>query len=205
MTDLTSGYGDRPATGGFSQCGVSRGPRVGQRVLHVHAVRVRLADHLPGSDVRVVEIGPLLQRKHAECRAQEFPTRYTFCSSNRGRRKLVTSIVSATMLSGVLLLSGSTRNGSTNTAVLCTALAIAPQGVSGCLHGGLADLPGVVPGDDIALAQTARRGTARGETRVLGYVAPGFSRLPVPAFQSAANRSLPTASWLTPPSAIRLR
>ncbi|ONH31377.1 NADPH-dependent FMN reductase [Pseudofrankia asymbiotica] len=47
----------------------------------------------------------------------------------------------------VLLISGSTRDGSTNTAALRTALAAAPDGVTADLYDGLARLPAFVPGD----------------------------------------------------------
>ena len=48
----------------------------------------------------------------------------------------------------ILLISGSTRRGSTNTAVLRTARATAPDGVTADLYDGLARLPAFVPGDD---------------------------------------------------------
>ncbi|WP_076830838.1 MULTISPECIES: NADPH-dependent FMN reductase [unclassified Frankia] len=47
----------------------------------------------------------------------------------------------------ILLVSGSTRGGSTNTAALRTAQAVAPDGVIADLYGGLAQLPAFVPGD----------------------------------------------------------
>jgi NAD(P)H-dependent FMN reductase len=49
----------------------------------------------------------------------------------------------------ILLISGSTRSGSTNTAVLRTASAVAPAGVmTTTLFEGLADLPHFNPDDD---------------------------------------------------------
>lgn len=48
----------------------------------------------------------------------------------------------------ILLVSGSTRTGSTNTAVLRTAPEVAPDGVSTVLYGGLADLPAFNPDHD---------------------------------------------------------
>jgi NAD(P)H-dependent FMN reductase len=45
----------------------------------------------------------------------------------------------------VLLISGSLRNGSTNTAVLRTAAADAPPGVRTTLYGGMGDLPHFSP------------------------------------------------------------
>jgi len=48
----------------------------------------------------------------------------------------------------VLLVSGSIRGGSTNTAVLRTAQAVAPDGVNTVLYEGLADLPAFNPDDD---------------------------------------------------------
>ena len=48
----------------------------------------------------------------------------------------------------VLLVSGSTRAGSTNTAVLRTVAALAPAGVTATLYGALADLPAFNPDDD---------------------------------------------------------
>ena len=48
----------------------------------------------------------------------------------------------------VLLVSGSTRGGSTNTAVLRTAPAVAPDEVTTTLYARLADLPAFNPDDD---------------------------------------------------------
>jgi chromate reductase, NAD(P)H dehydrogenase (quinone) len=48
----------------------------------------------------------------------------------------------------VLLVSGSVRDGSTNTAVLRTAAAIAPADVDAVLYGGILGLPHFNPDDD---------------------------------------------------------
>lgn len=48
----------------------------------------------------------------------------------------------------ILLISGSTRHASGNTAALRTALAMAPGGVSAELYGGLVSLPAFNPDDD---------------------------------------------------------
>jgi NAD(P)H-dependent FMN reductase len=48
----------------------------------------------------------------------------------------------------ILLVSGSTRSGSTNTAVLRTAPSVAPDDVTTDLYAGLADLPAFNPDDD---------------------------------------------------------
>ncbi len=48
----------------------------------------------------------------------------------------------------ILLVSGSTRGGSINTAVLRTARAVAPPGVTGVLYEGLTDLPAFNPDED---------------------------------------------------------
>jgi chromate reductase, NAD(P)H dehydrogenase (quinone) len=48
----------------------------------------------------------------------------------------------------VLLVSGSVRDGSTNTAVLRTVAAIAPPGVEAVLYGGILTLPHFNPDDD---------------------------------------------------------
>lgn len=48
----------------------------------------------------------------------------------------------------ILLVSGSTRSGSANTAALRTATAVAPEGVSAELYEGMADLPHFNPDDD---------------------------------------------------------
>jgi len=48
----------------------------------------------------------------------------------------------------ILLISGSTREGSTNTAALCTARAVAPAPVAARLYEGLAGLPAFNPDDD---------------------------------------------------------
>jgi chromate reductase, NAD(P)H dehydrogenase (quinone) len=48
----------------------------------------------------------------------------------------------------VFLVSGSTRAGSTNTAALLTAAAVAPEGVTTDSYPGLAELPAFNPDDD---------------------------------------------------------
>lgn len=48
----------------------------------------------------------------------------------------------------ILLVSGSTRSGSTNTAALRTAEAVAPEGVTAVVYEGLTDLPPFNPDDD---------------------------------------------------------
>jgi len=48
----------------------------------------------------------------------------------------------------VLLISGSLRPGSTNTALLRTALVVAPAGISAVLYDGLGALPHFSPDDD---------------------------------------------------------
>lgn len=48
-------------------------------------------------------------------------------------------------MTALLLISGSTRTGSTNTAALRTAAAVAPPGVRTVLWEGLADLPAFTP------------------------------------------------------------
>ena len=48
----------------------------------------------------------------------------------------------------VLLISGSTRSGSTNTAVLRTAREVSPEGVTTALYPGMAGLPAFNPDDD---------------------------------------------------------
>jgi NAD(P)H-dependent FMN reductase len=48
----------------------------------------------------------------------------------------------------ILLISGSTRQGSGNTAALRTVQAIAPDGVTADLYEGLADLPAFSPDED---------------------------------------------------------
>lgn len=48
----------------------------------------------------------------------------------------------------ILLISGSTRHGSTNTATLRAAQDVAPAGVTATLYGGLATLPVFNPDDD---------------------------------------------------------
>ncbi len=49
----------------------------------------------------------------------------------------------------VLLISGSLRAGSTNTAVLQTAAAVAPDDVTAVLYNGVASLPHFNPDDDV--------------------------------------------------------
>jgi chromate reductase, NAD(P)H dehydrogenase (quinone) len=48
----------------------------------------------------------------------------------------------------ILLISGSSRDGSTNAAVLRTAAALAPGGVQAMLYGGIGELPLFNPDDD---------------------------------------------------------
>jgi NAD(P)H-dependent FMN reductase len=49
----------------------------------------------------------------------------------------------------ILLVSGSTRGGSTNTALLRTAAAAPPAGVEAALYEGMTDLPHFNPDDDV--------------------------------------------------------
>jgi NAD(P)H-dependent FMN reductase len=49
---------------------------------------------------------------------------------------------------GLLLVSGSTRGASTNTAALRTACEVAPAGVAATLYDGLAELPAFNPDDE---------------------------------------------------------
>ena len=49
----------------------------------------------------------------------------------------------------ILLVSGSTRSGPTNTALLRTALAAPPAGVAATLYEGMTDLPHFNPDDDV--------------------------------------------------------
>ena len=59
----------------------------------------------------------------------------------------------------ILLISGSTRGGSTNTALLRTAQAAAPAGIEAVLYGGMTDLPHFNPDDDAdPLPADAQRG-----------------------------------------------
>jgi chromate reductase len=70
----------------------------------------------------------------------------------------------------VLLISGSTRNGSANTAALVTAAALAPERVTPVLYGGLADLPAFNPdhdGDQLPPAVAALRGEIAAAAAVL--------------------------------------
>ena len=48
----------------------------------------------------------------------------------------------------ILLISGSTRHGSSNTATLRTVQAIAPDGITAEIYGGLAALPAFSPDED---------------------------------------------------------
>ena len=70
----------------------------------------------------------------------------------------------------VLLISGSTRNGSANTAALVTAAALAPQRVTPVLYDGLTDLPAFNPdhdGDLLPAAVAALRGEIAAAAAVL--------------------------------------
>ncbi len=48
----------------------------------------------------------------------------------------------------ILLVSGSLREGSTNSALVRTAAAVAPEGIESSIYAGLADLPHFNPDDD---------------------------------------------------------
>ena len=70
----------------------------------------------------------------------------------------------------VLLISGSTRNGSANTAALVTVAALAPQRVTPVLYDGLTDLPAFNPdhdGDLLPAAVAALRGEIAAAAAVL--------------------------------------
>ncbi len=55
----------------------------------------------------------------------------------------------------ILLISGSLRGGSTNTAMLRTARAVAPAGISASLYEGMDGLPHFNPDDDLEGGQLA--------------------------------------------------
>jgi chromate reductase, NAD(P)H dehydrogenase (quinone) len=61
----------------------------------------------------------------------------------------------------VLLISGSTRHGSANTAALMTVAALAPPRVTPVVYGGLADLPAFNPDHDGDLLPPAAAGLRR--------------------------------------------
>jgi NAD(P)H-dependent FMN reductase len=65
------------------------------------------------------------------------------------------------MLARVLLVSGSTRTGSGNTAALATMAATAPDGVTAVLYEGLAALPAFNPDHDGDLLPEAAAGLRR--------------------------------------------
>jgi NAD(P)H-dependent FMN reductase len=58
-------------------------------------------------------------------------------------------------MTGILLISGSLRAGSTNSAVLRTAQAVAPAGIATSLYEGMAELPHFNPDDDVEGAPVA--------------------------------------------------
>jgi chromate reductase len=60
----------------------------------------------------------------------------------------VWGLLSPTVMTVVLLISGSLRDGSTNTAVLRTAADVSGDGVETRLYGGMAGLPHFNPDDD---------------------------------------------------------
>ena len=66
------------------------------------------------------------------------------------------------MTYNVLLITGSLRAGSVNSAVLKTALEVAPDGVDAQFYEGMATLPHFNPDDDVDLLNAAV-GTLRGE------------------------------------------
>ena len=61
----------------------------------------------------------------------------------------------------LVLVSGSTRGASTNTAALRTARLVAPPGVTAVLYEGLADLPAFIPEDEPASTHPAVRDLRR--------------------------------------------
>jgi NAD(P)H-dependent FMN reductase len=61
----------------------------------------------------------------------------------------------------VVLISGSTRDGSTNSAALRSVAALAPEGVTAVLYGGLAALPAFDPDHDGDLLPAAAAGLRR--------------------------------------------
>ena len=70
----------------------------------------------------------------------------------------------------ILLVSGSTRGGSANTAALRTMQAVAPRPVTAELYGGLSELPAFNPDDDReplpAAAAQLRQAIARADAVV---------------------------------------
>lgn len=77
----------------------------------------------------------------------------------------------------LLLISGSLRAGSTNTALLHTAQVVAPAGVEATLYTGLANLPHFNPDDDCAPLPpaVAHLRVAVGETDALLFCTPEYA------------------------------
>ena len=77
----------------------------------------------------------------------------------------------------ILLVSGSTSTGSTNTAALATAAAIAPSQVTSVLYDGLAELPAFNPdldGDRLPAAAARLRGEI-GESDAVLFCSPEYA------------------------------
>ncbi|HEY1619893.1 MAG TPA: NAD(P)H-dependent oxidoreductase, partial [Streptosporangiaceae bacterium] len=77
----------------------------------------------------------------------------------------------------ILLVSGSTRSGSTNTAALRTAAEVAPSQVTAVQYDGLAELPAFNPDQDGDLlpAAAARLRRAIGESDAVLFCTPEYA------------------------------
>lgn len=79
----------------------------------------------------------------------------------------------------VLLISGSLRRGSSNSALLSTAAALAPEGVSASLYQGLQELPHFNPDEDAEgveiAAPVARMRSQVGESDAILFCTPEYA------------------------------
>ena len=103
----------------------------------------------------------------------------------------------------ILLVSGSTRSGSTNTAALATAAAIAPSQVTAVLYDGLAELPAFNPdhdGDLLPAAAARLRGQIGESDAVLFcYARSTRERCPAASRTSSTGRSAAASSTASRP------
>lgn len=111
----------------------------------------------------------------------------------------------------VLLISGSLRDHSPNTAVLRTAIEVAGDGVEATLYGGMAALPHFNPDDDregerVPAAVAELRAEVAAAAR--GKIAEALAALVLtPPITTVADRAAPLACWspsIRPPTFARL-
>ncbi|MQY30181.1 NADPH-dependent FMN reductase [Nocardia aurantia] len=101
----------------------------------------------------------------------------------------------------LLLISGSTRPGSTNTAALRTLQQVVPQGISTHLYNELTTLPAFVPGDGPSPPPVARLRQLLAEADTVLFCTPEYAGLIPGSLKNLLEWTVGTADLHTKPVA----